>query len=160
MAAYTDLQIRTAIQGVLAAAAPNAIIFPWWALGHDQNQWPAILKPSTGPDAGKVHGYIITRTNSEGLRKNSECVRRLFNYVIWGFYFYDETSTNSNSSDVRFNAELDAFCDAFKIASSLPAELRRVTEEGEPEFTTDVDLFGGELLHFATGRIVVEQIQI
>jgi hypothetical protein len=159
MAEFTDAQIREAIRSVLATAAPNAIIFPWWAPGHDPNQWPAILKPSSGPDAGKVHGYVITRTNSEGRRKNSECVKREFNYAVWGFYFYDETSTNSNSSDVRFNAELDAFCKAFEIASLLPQELRRVTEEGEPEFKTDLDMFGGELLHYATGRIVLEQIK-
>jgi hypothetical protein len=158
MAAYTDAQIRTAILSVLASAAPNAVIFPWWALGHDPAMWPGILKPSSGPDANKVHGYVLTRTNSEGERRNSECVKRLFNYSIWGFYFYDETSTNANNSDARFNAELDAITNAFIIAASLPAELRRVQEE--PQFRVDVDSFGGELLHFASGRLVVEQIQI
>src|SRR5215475_5959639 len=117
MAAYTDSQIRAAIKTVLAAAAPNAVIFAWWALGHDPESWPAILKPTTGPDSGKTHGYIVTRINSEGERKNSECVKRLFNYAIWGFYFYDETSTESSSSDVRFNGELDAISNAFIIAS-------------------------------------------
>jgi hypothetical protein len=87
-------------------------------------------------------------------------VKREFNYAIWGFHYYDETSTNANSSDLRFNAELDAFCDAFEIAASLPPELRRVTEEGEPKFKADADSFGGELLHYATGQIVVERIKI
>ena len=158
MAAYTDLQIRTAILGVLAAAAPNAIIFPWWALAHDPDTWPAILKPSTGPDAGKTHGYILTRMNSEGTRRNSECVKRLFSYAIWGFYFYDETSNNTTSSDVRFNAELDTITNAFIIAASLPAELRKVQEE--PQFKVDLASLGGELLHYATGQLVVEQILI
>ena len=153
---FTESQIRAAIKTVLAAAAPNAVIFPWWALGHDPNTWPGILKPSSGPDANKTHGYIFTRINTEGERRNSECVRRRFQYVIWGFYFYDETSTNTDSSDIRFNAELDAINNAFITPSSLPLELRRVQEE--PEFKLDLAVLGGETLHYATGRLVVEQI--
>src|SRR5262245_51630521 len=113
MAVYTEAQIRAAIRTVLAAQAPNAVIFPWWVLGYDPNTWPGVLKPSSGPDANKVHGYVFTRTNTEGERRNSQCVRRQFSYDIWGFYFYDELSTNSTSSDVRFNAEIDAINDAF-----------------------------------------------
>jgi hypothetical protein len=152
---YTEEQIREAIREVLAAAAPKAKIFPWWALGHDPSEWPGILKPETGDDSGKVHGYVFTRINTEGNRTNSERVRREFNYVIWGFHYYDETSRNETSSDSRFNAELDAFCNAFEIATNLPESLRRV--QVEPEFNLDLDVFGGETLHFARGRLVVEQ---
>src|SRR5262245_9465514 len=158
MPVFTELQIRDAIKTVLAAAAPNAVIFPWWVLGHDPNQWPGVLKPSSGPDAKMVHGYIVTRVNSEGIRRNSQCVRRIFTYAIWGFRYYDATSTNASSSDVVFNAELDAISQAFVIASSLPLELRRVREDGEPQFKLDLAVLGGELLHYATGRLVVEQI--
>jgi hypothetical protein len=155
MPTFTEAQIREAIRTVLAAAAPNAKIFPWWALGHDPNTWPGILKPETGPDANKVHGYIFTRINTEGDRRNSLSVKREFNYAVWGFHYYDETSTNANSSDVRFNAELDAICQAFEIAASLPEELRRVKEE--PQFKLDLAVLGGEPLHYATGRLLVEQ---
>jgi hypothetical protein len=154
---FTEAQIRAAIRTVLANNAPNAVIFPWWALGHDPNHWPGILKPSTGPDAGKVHGYVFTRTNTEGVRRNSESLRRIFEYAIWGFHFYDETSTNTTSSDVRFNAELDAICQAFVRAANLPPELHHVREDGELEFRIDLQTFGGELLHYATGRLLVEQ---
>jgi len=157
MPAFTEAQIRAAIRTVIVAQAPNAVVFPWWVLGHDPNQWPGVLKPSSGPDANKVHGYVFTRTQTEGERKNAECVRRDFTYDVWGFYFYDETSTNTDSSDVRFNAELDAIANAFTVAATLPLELRRVQEE--PQFRLDLAVFGGELLHYATGRLVVEQIR-
>src|SRR5262245_58339484 len=144
---FTEAQIRAAIRTVLANSAQNAVIFPWWALGHDQNMWPGILKPSSGPDANRVHGYVFTRTQPEGERKSVQCVTRQFAYDVWGFYYYDETSTNASSSDVRFNAELDAITGAFVVPSSLPLELQRVREE--LQFRIDLALFGGELLHYA-----------
>ncbi len=156
MPTYTESQIRAAIRQKIADNAPNAVIFPWWALGHDQNMWPGILKPSSGPDANKVHGYVFTRTQTEGGRKNAQCVRREFTYDVWGFYFYDETSTNTTSSDTRFNAEVDAICDAFINAANLPPELQRV--KNEPKFQLSLGIFGGELLHYATGQLVIEQL--
>jgi hypothetical protein len=150
---FTEAQIRTAIETVLTANAPNAVVFPWWVLGHDQNMWPGLLKPASGPDVDKVHGYVITREQTDGERKNPQCVTRDFSYAIWGFRFY-ETGTMSANSDLSFNAELDAICNAFVIGSSLPLELGRAEP---PQFRIDLDLFGGELLHYAIGRLVVEQ---
>src|SRR5215510_10256676 len=156
MATFTEAQIRAALRTVIANAAPNAVIFPWWVLGHDPNQWPGVLKPSSGPDVNKVHGYVFTRTLTEAERRNSQCVRRVFTYDIWGFYFYDETSNNSSSSDVRFNAELDAINDSFIAPATLSPELQRVMQE--PQFSVDLEVFGGELLHFARGQLIVQQI--
>src|SRR5262245_27215885 len=155
MPTYTEQQIRAAIRTVIVAQAPDAVVFPWWVLGHDPNQWPGLLKPSSGVDANKAHGYVFTRTQAEGGRKNAHCARRDFTYDIWAFYWYDETSTNTASSDVRFNAELDAIANAFVNAASLPLELQRAEL---PQFRIDLNVFGGELLHYATGRLLVEQV--
>lgn len=156
MATYTESQIRAAIATVITTAAPNAKVFPWWSLGHEVAEWPGQLIPESGSDAGKVHGYVITRTGTEGERKNPQCVSRSFSYDIWAFHFYKEDSTSASNSDLTFNTELDAICDAFITASTLPAELQRVEEE--PSFRLDLDIFGGELLHYATGRLVVAQL--
>lgn len=156
MPTYTESQIRAAIAQVITAAARNAVVFPWWSLGEDSNDWPGQLKPEGGDDAGKVHGYVITRTSTEGERKNPQCVTRLFSYDVWGFHFYDSESKSASNSDLTFNAELDAICNAFITAENLPAELQRVSEE--PSFRLDLDIFGGELLHYATGRLVVTQL--
>lgn len=154
MATYTESQIRAAIKTVIETAAPTSVVFPWWVLGHDQNEWPGLLISSA--DSDRVHGYVITRTGTEGERKNPQCVTRSFSYDIWGFHFYKEDSTSASNSDLTFNTELDAICNAFINAATLPAELQRVEEE--PSFRMDLDIFGGELLHYATGRLVVVQL--
>ncbi len=149
MPLYTESQIRTAIETVLTANTTNAVIFPWWVLGHDSTRWPALLKNASD----QVHGYVITREQTEGFRKNPQCVERTFQYAIWGFHFYD-TGTRVSNTDLTFNAELDAINNAFVIASSLPAGLERAEP---PQFRIDLDVFGGELLHYAVGRLTVEQ---
>lgn len=154
MATYTESQIRTAIASVITTAAPNAIVFPWFVLGHDQNEWPGLL--ISAADGNKPHGYVITRTQTEGERKNPQCVTRTFSYDIWAFHWYDDASTSAANSDLAFNTELDAICNAFINATTLPAELQRVEEE--LSFRVDLDIFGGELLHYATGRLVVVQL--
>jgi len=154
MPTYTETQIRAAIAGVITTAAPNAVVFPWWVLGHDSNTWPGVLISSA--DGNKPHGYVITRTNTEGERKNPQCVTRSLTYDIWAFRYYDEGSTSAANSDLVFNTELDAICNAFINAATLPGELQRVEEE--PSFRMDLDIFGGELLHYATGRLVIVQL--
>jgi len=151
MPTYTESQIRTAIETVLNANTTNAVVFPWWVLGDDPNMWPGILKNADG----NVHGYVITRQEMAGERKNPQCVTRSFTYAIWGFYYYT-TGNRMANTDLTFNAELDAICNAFIIASTLPPELQRVEEE--LDFRIDLDIFGGQLLHYATGRLVVTQL--
>lgn len=154
-ATYTEAQIRAAIETVLTASTTNAVVWPYWILGHDPNQWPAVLKNS----AAQVHGYVITRTDIDGTersedRKNAQCIDTTLSYAIWGFHFYD-TGTRLSNTDLTFNTELNAIRAAFEVATSLPVELARA---GAPTFRVDLDVFGGELLHYATGRLVVEQL--
>src|SRR5262252_1195894 len=145
MPTYTESQIRTAIETVINANTTNAVVFPWWVLGDNPDLWPAILK-SAG-DGDKVHGYVITRQETAGDRKNAQCVTRNFSYAIWGFHWYD-TGTRTSNTDLTFNGELDAICNALVIAASRPAELQLISEE--LDFRVDLDVFGGQLLHYAT----------
>lgn len=159
MATYTEAQIREAIKGVIATAAPNAVVFSWWNLHADMNAWPGKLTPLSGADANKVHGYVITRRRTEPIngdfdgRINGCKVRRDFNYSIIGIHFH-ETGNEDSNSDLTFNAELDAICDAFIVASSLPAALSR---SHVPDFNVDLRMIGGAMRHFAVGSLVVEQ---
>lgn len=154
-ATFTETQIRTAIETVLNASTTNAVVFPFWVLGHDETQVPIVMKNTLG----QVHGYIITRTDIDGAervedRKNVYCVDTDLTYAIWGFHFYD-TGTRTANTDLTFNTELDAIRDAFRDASLLPAELARA---GAPTFNIDLRMFGGELLHRAVGRLIIKQL--
>src|SRR5262245_38433276 len=153
--AYTEAQMRAALQAEIEAAAPLAVVFPWWALGHDPNEWPGILKSPA--DSDRVHGYVITRRRTFGERENPNCVRRFFTYQIRGLRWYDETGNEDANSDLAYNAELDAIGARFANKSSLPAPLKRIAEESELNFDVDLNVFGGELLHRSVGEITFEQ---
>lgn len=159
MATYTEEQIRAAIETVIKTAAPSAVVFPWWCLSGDINTWPGKLIPQSGDDADKVHGYVLTRRRTEPIRGGDDgrvnaCkVRRAFRYDIIGLHYHD-TGNRTANSDLKFNAELDAICDAFVVVSSLPAALAR---SHVPDFNVDLRLIGGALRHIALGSLVVEQ---
>ena len=157
---YTETQMRQAIEGeVIAAttvaAVQLAIVFPWWALGGDENQWPAkLISPN---DGNKVHGYVITRKRTFGKRINPGCVRRFFTFQIRGLRWYDETGTRTANSDFAYNAELDAIAARFNTKSNLPDSIRRIAEDSELDFSVDLNLYGGQLLHRSVGEITIEQ---
>src|SRR5262245_34952215 len=134
MPTYTEIQMRQAIEGEIQAAATLAVVFNWWALGGDENEWPGRLISSS--DSNSVHGYVITRRQTFARRENPGCVRRFFTYQIRGLRFY-ETGDRTANSDFTYNAELDAICARFNSKSSLPAAIRRIAEESELKFDVD-----------------------
>ena len=150
MSTYTDAQIRTAIEGVITTAAPLAVVFPWWALGVKQDMWPGMLRSSA--DSNRVHGYVITRTSDEGREVAMRCVERTWSYDIWGLHYY-QTGTKASNSDLTFQAELDAITTAFDDVANLTAALKR---RSPIRWTIDLNIYGGELMHFAVGQITID----
>lgn len=159
MADFTEAQIRKAIKDAVQEAAPNAIVFSWWCLHPDMNAWPGKLTPTTGNDAGKAHGYVITRRRTDPVRggdtgRVNPCqVVRGFTYDIIGLHFHD-TGKETANSDLEFQAELDAICDKFVATKNLPPALKR---SHVPTFSADLRMLGGAIRHFAIGSLVVEQ---
>jgi hypothetical protein len=161
MPTYTEAQIREAIETEIKLAAPNAVVFPWWNLSGDMDTWPGKLIPETGPDAGKVHGYVLTRGQigqiggGEDGRVTLCRVRPAFTYEIVGMHFHD-TGNRTANSDLKFNAELDAISERFKdLTNFTGTALARVHM---PRFgQVDLKVLGGALRHFALGSLVAEQ---
>lgn len=147
---YTDAQVRTAIEGVIQTAASSAVVYPWWVLGVKQDMWPGILRSSS--DSNRVHAYVFTRSANLGTEKAMRCVERTWSYDLWAFHYYS-TGTRTANSDLTFNAELNAIADAFDDVSTLANALKR----REPiRWTIDLNVYGGELLHFAVGQLTIE----
>jgi|SRR5262245_13234198 len=155
MATYTEAQMRSAIGTVVGTAAPLAVVFPWWALGGDEREWPGKLISTA--DGSRVHGYVITRRRTFANRENPACVRRFFTYSIRGLRWYDDTGNTSANSDLTYNAELDAICLAFANKNLLPVAIKRIAEDSELNFDLDLNVFGGQLLHRSVGEITFEQ---
>src|SRR5262245_7175750 len=132
---FTEAQMRTDLENEIKLAAPLSVVFLWWALGGDENQWPAKL--ISAADGDRVHGYVISRSRTFAQRLNPGCVRRFFTYQIRGLRFY-ETGDRTLNSDLTYNAELDAICARFNIKSSLAQSLRRIAEDSELDFSVDL----------------------
>lgn len=152
--AFTEAQMREAIETEIIAAAPLSVVYSWWILGGDENQWPAKLVSVN--DSNRVHGYVITRRRTFADRENPACVRRFFTYQIRGLRFY-ESGTRTSNSDLTYNAELDAICARFANKNTLPKAISRIADESELDFRVDLNWLGGELLHLSLGEITIEQ---
>lgn len=146
---YTDLQVRQAIESVVQANAPNAVIYPWWVLGANPGMWAAMLKSPN--DGGRVHGYVFTRIGDVGREVGMRCVEHTWTYDLWGFHHYS-TGNKTSNTDLDFIAELDAISAAFDAVGNLPPQLKR----REPlNWTVDLNVYGGELLHFANTNVTL-----
>lgn len=152
--AFTEAQMRAAIETEIIAAAPLSVVWSYWALGGDESQWPGKLVSAA--DGDRVHGYVITRRRTFADREQPNCVRRFFTYQIRGLRYY-ETGTRAANSDLTYNAELDAICARFANRTTLPKAINRIAEDGELDFRIDLDIYGGELLHRSIGEITIEQ---
>lgn len=147
---YSDQQIRTALEGIITTAAPLAVVYPWWVLGVKQDMWPGLMRSSS--DSDRVHGYVITRAQDEGVEKAMRCVNRSWSYDIWALHYY-QTGNRIANSDLTFNTELDLITAALDDIVTVPNELKR----RQPiRWTIDLNVYGGELLHFAVGSITID----
>lgn len=145
--------MREAIEGEIKAAAPKAIVYPWWALGGTESAWPGkLVSPA---DDNLVHGYVITPSRTYSERENPNCVRQFFTYEVRGLRWYDDAGTRAANSDLDYTAELIAICQRFANKSSLPQSIRRIVNEWD--FRINLNLYGGQLLHRSIGSITIEQ---
>ena len=135
------------LKTVVQAAAPLAVVFPWWCLGFDMSRWPGLL---TSPDDDdRPHGWVITRMSILRTEAAQGLTDRRAVYAIWGFHDYSTGSEASNSEDL-FQAELDAVADA--LGSDVVTGVHL-----EPLQYPQIQLskFDQELLHLAKGDIGV-----
>jgi hypothetical protein len=143
----SDHDIRIDLQAVIEAAAPLAVVFPWWCLGFDLPQWPGMLV--SDDDQDRPHGWIITRQAISRAEAANGLTDRRATYAIWCFHYYDTGSEAANSEDL-FQAEIDAVADALGAASVSGIHLEPVQF---PRIL--IAKFGEELLHVAQGSMEV-----
>ena len=156
MPSPADATIRASIAAALAVGAPNAVVYSWWVLGADENEWPGLLRSSNDLDTNgrkRVHGYVITRRESTGeFQGNNRVARRSYQYMIVGFHYYS-TGTSASNSEATFTAEIDAITDELDDKSGLDANLQRIQPVS---WFFDLKPIGGELLHIVRGTLTVE----
>jgi hypothetical protein len=152
---FTEDEMREDLEGVIQTAAPLAVVFPWFALGGDEQTWPGKLV--SVKDQNRVHGYVITPTRTYSIRQNPNCLRQFFGYRISGLHWY-ETGKRTSNSDLIHAAEIRAICQQFANKNDLPKSIRRIVSEGrELDFQINLKQYGGRLLHRSGGEITIEQ---
>lgn len=146
----TDAEIREAIATTIATAAPLAVVFRWWALGAEVDDWPGMLRSAL--DSERAHGYLITRTGSpEADDVGIRGTKRKVEYTILGFHYYS-TGTQSANTETTFAIEIDAITAALDDKATIPSALSNRTPI---TWNFDLKSYGGELLHIARGVISV-----
>jgi hypothetical protein len=171
----SDWAIRSAIKSIIEAADPAAVVLPKFALDVMIGENANLLKPTSGADSGKIHGWMITRGRVGNTRQGS--VRwddagnatsyRLdstLSYRIWFLYRYQhgDEATDTDSTET-FIYLLDEVIEAFALkprlnigasvcGSSNIKQHRELQIEDDP----DIVAMGSEWAHFAPCRLDVE----
>lgn len=151
----SDSILRIKISDAIELVAPKAVIFSYWVLGHEQAQWPGLLRSPADLDAegkGRVHGYVIRRRDSAGTVPGMDRVKRTYTYEILGLHYY-YSGPEADNSEKLISAEIDSISDKFDRRKLLDPDLGRV----EPiTWRLLLPSIGGELLHLSIGTLVLE----
>lgn len=171
-----DYAIRNAIKTIIAAADTAAVVLPKFVLDILTGENGNLLKPTSGADSGKIHGWMITRGRGSNERKgavrwddsNNATSYRLdsvISYRIWFFYRYahGDEAANTDSHETFFNI-LDDVIEAFAlkprlgIATTECGAGSHIKQHKELQIEEDPDIvaMGSEWAHFAACRLDVE----
>lgn len=171
-----DYSIRAAIASIISAADTAAVVLPKFVLDVLTGENANLLKPTSGADSGKVHGWMITRGRSQNKRvgsvqwdaadpATSYRLDSTISYRIWFFYRYihGDEAANTDSHETFFNL-LDDVIEAFALKPRLGISTTecgggsRIKYHNELQVEEDPDIvaMGKDSAHFAACRLEVE----
>ena len=147
----SDKDIREAIAAQIQIAAPLAIVWPRWVLGHDPGDWPAVMRSPA--DGGKVHGWCLTRRYVPVTGEMSNHVSTKPKYYLSAVHYF-LIGTNGDNSEDRFQAEIDAVIQQF-AKHETSAEIIANHEEIQIELI-GLQNSGAEYVHWALAGLTLE----
>ena len=147
----SDKDIREAIAAQIQIAAPLAIVWNRWVLGHDPGDWPAVMRSPN--DANRVHGWCLTRRIIPVTGEMSNHVSTKPKYYISAVH-YHEIGTDADNSEDRFQAEIDAVIQQF-AKHDHAAEIIANHEEMQIELI-GLQNSGAEYVHWALAGLTLE----
>ena len=171
-----DLAIRNAIKALIEGVDTAAVVLPKFVLDVVTGENANLLKPTTGTDTGKIHGWMIGRGRSENTRVGSVAwdandpatsyrLDSKISYKIWFLYRYAHGSEAANTDSTgTFIDLLDDVTEVFarnprlNIATTECGGGSRIKQHGELQVEADLDIvsMGAEWAHFAACRLDVE----
>jgi len=143
------LDVQYALADCIKAAAPAAEVLKEWKIGFQLTDAATILRPQSGADAGKLHGWMIGQVASPLYRGASGVVPVIggyeydfwHTYDVWGFFGMDWASSWEQAlTECRLvaatlwaNKKHFGLTDASRIKEYDPLEFLSYTEYGDGE---------------------------
>lgn len=171
----SDLVIRTAIQTIIQAADPLAVVRRKIILGVIAGENPNLLRSSG--DGDRIHGWMIGRGRQENKRQGnprfadasiqtSYRIDSLVHYRLWFLHYYqhgDDGVADTDSTEL-FDRRLDDVIEAFALRPRLEIPTgesgagSHIKQHLEVQVEDDPDIVpcGKEMCHFAPCRLVVD----
>ena len=137
-----DIQIRAALKSVIQAqVSPDALVYDFWVLGYEAQDWLGIVRKSNG----RAHGYIITRREA-GQLSDGAATDESWRYTIIGLYSYFHS--NTERSEDQFSVEQDKILMALRPEKILTLQSGDEMRFGESTMSADLFPFGPEKAHY------------
>jgi hypothetical protein len=172
----TDWTIRAAIRDIIAAADTTGVVLPKFVLDVIVGENANLLKPTSGADSGRIHGWMITRgrvSNSrvgsvrwdDATTATSYRLDSVLSYRIWFLYRYahGDEAADTDSTET-FLTILDDVIEAFalkprlNVGTSVCGGASNIKRHLELQIEEDPDIvaMGSEWAHFAPCRLDIE----
>lgn len=175
----SDWVLRQAIQALIAAVDTNAVVLPKFILdviiGENANQ----LKPETGVDAGRIHGWMIGDATEQNKRIGSVTgamddsvednlgwrLDSTLTYPIWGFHFYQNGDESLDTDSTKLFADIwNAVVEKFArkprlgISGTACGGVNQVKQHHELQATDKPDIvkMGNEWAHFRPAELTID----
>lgn len=145
----TDAEVKTAIKAIIAAACPDAVVWPYNALSHRLAEWPAMFRKTDGT----VEGCVIMRTKISAAWKNGTREKAVWHYTILVFYGF-RTGKENDNSDQEFAVKLDAIRAGFRAEPTLGINCVERHDLLQVDANTTIDC-GEETVHLANCGLAV-----
>lgn len=170
----SDWTIRDAIRDIITAADTTAVVLPKFVLDVVTGENANLLKPTSGADTGKIHGWMIARASDSNQRKGSvpwdendpATSYRLdstIRYSIWFLHYYQHGDEGAGTDSTKlFSEKLDGVIEALALHPHLgltqtqcgSSKLKHHNElQVENE---DILSMAGEWAHWAQCSLTVE----
>ncbi len=172
----TDWTIRQAVRDIIAAADTTAVVLPKFILDVVTGENANLLRPTSGADSGKIHGWMIGRGKESSKRQGkahwnddqtatSYRLDSNLSYRIWFLHFYAHGDEGAGTDSAKLFADhLDDVIEAFALKPRLNITTGeagegshiRLHHELQIESDPDIVAMGAEWAHFAPCRLELE----
>jgi hypothetical protein len=152
----TDVDVTNALVNIIAAALPNAKVYPWirYPTRDRDDEWIALFQSSTSQD---LTGWMLARVGDDPQVEGfNHIVYELETWRILGIRGVVDTGVYTTASAGVFQGEYNTVKSAINADSTLGLGICNVSHRGLRALTLGDGFWSGRLCHIAECRLAVE----